>query len=362
MILVGFAAKRGHAWHFDPTQFEAGQSNHYEGAIPIEDAVSRIFPYPYHYAQNFGQIMSPERDANGDLVPYEVDGAPLILPDANSIKIAHTMNGQTFNWVDNGGHSDSFQIHQPVEWLIDTCKLIVDDDGLQLATVGKLRGGAVCWAQFELPETLIIDGVQIRPFLLATTSVDGSIATTFGCKGTNVTCDNTHAAAMSEKGQSYSVKHTAHSSAKLSDARQALNLVIQNQGAFKREIEILLDVKVSEGDWEKLLFDIAPQKDEESNPRGATVAQNKRDAINGLWMHDARVAPWRNSGWGAIQAVNTHAHWMTQVRGDASRAERSYERMVSGAHDSLDADSIKRLARVLVPKEAKKLAPLLAIA
>jgi len=55
--------------------------------------------------------------------------------------------------------------------------------------------------------------VEFRPNLLATTSFDGSIATTFKRTVTTTVCDNTRELALTEKGQHYKVKHTRGSRA-----------------------------------------------------------------------------------------------------------------------------------------------------
>lgn len=38
------------------------------------------------------------------------------------------------------------------------------------------------------------------------------------------------------------------------------------------------------------------------------MAECKRDALNRLYRHDERVAPWAGTGLGVVQAVNTYAH------------------------------------------------------
>ena len=56
------------------------------------------------------------------------------------------------------------------------------------------------------------------PNLLATTSFDGSIATTFKRTITDVVCDNTREIALAEQGQTYKVNHSRHSHAQLAPA------------------------------------------------------------------------------------------------------------------------------------------------
>jgi hypothetical protein len=61
--------------------------------------------------------------------------------------------------------------------------------------------------------------------LLATTSFDGSIATTFKRTVTLTVCDNTRELALAEAGQQVKVKHSRYSTLKLADARHALQMI-----------------------------------------------------------------------------------------------------------------------------------------
>ncbi|HHT13129.1 MAG TPA: DUF932 domain-containing protein [Propionibacterium sp.] len=57
---------------------------------------------------------------------------------------------------------------------------VLDDDDLQVGSAGLLRGGAQGWVQIEAEATQMVEGVEHRPFLTAATSMDGSLATTYG--------------------------------------------------------------------------------------------------------------------------------------------------------------------------------------
>ncbi|NKR23343.1 DUF932 domain-containing protein, partial [Rhodococcus hoagii] len=58
-----------------------------------------------------------------------------------------------------------------------------------------LRQGGQAWVEVSVPETLHDDraGFGYRPNLLAATSLDGSLATTYGRTVTATVCDNTMA-------------------------------------------------------------------------------------------------------------------------------------------------------------------------
>jgi hypothetical protein len=88
-----------------------------------------------------------------------------------------------------------------------------------------------------------------RPNLLATTSFDGSIATTFKRTITATVCDNTRDLALAEKGQEYKVRHTRYSAAKITQAREALAVIHTLGEDFAKELEILANTSVTDDQW-----------------------------------------------------------------------------------------------------------------
>jgi len=74
--------------------------------------------------------------------------------------------------------------------LLTTVADLLDDD-LVNSSAGLLRGGAIAWVEVSMPDTIATpDGVTFRPNLLATTSFDGSIATTYKRTVTITVCEN----------------------------------------------------------------------------------------------------------------------------------------------------------------------------
>jgi hypothetical protein len=76
------------------------------------------------------------------------------------------------------------------------------------------------------------------------------------------------------------------------------------------------------------------------------MARNKQDALRQLWNADDRVEPWKNTGWGVIQAVNTYAHHIQGVK-VISREERNMDNAVRGVYDLLDQETLTGLEKVL---------------
>ena len=151
-----------------------------------------------------------------------------------------------------GIFAPGYNMHQYREWLVSTVADVLDDD-LAISSAGLLRGGAVAWVEVSVPESITTpEGVEFRPNLLATTSFDGSIATTFKRTITDVICDNTRESALAETGQTYKVKHSRHSHTQLAPAREALAVVHTLADDFAREVADLCATTVTEQQWGRL--------------------------------------------------------------------------------------------------------------
>jgi phage/plasmid-like protein (TIGR03299 family) len=328
--LIGFTAKRGTAWHYradlqtvDPITGHKG--NHYRGAIPMDHVQRRLF--------NWEAVASPVFVGN----PNDND---MLIPDPDTQAIVRSDNNKIFKYF-----TDSYAIHQFEETLLTRVSDLLDSD-LSIGSAGLLKGGARAWVSVEVPETLSTpEGVDFRPNLLACSSHDGSLATTFKRVITAVVCDNTLTCALGEKGQVFKAKHTANSLSKISNAREALNIIYQDADAFQQEVRKLCSVKVSDQQWSQFLDAHVPMPEKEG--RGHTMAVNKRETLTQLWNADPRVNPWKNTKFGVLQAGNTYFHHLNSVRGKADRGERNMMNALTDETAKNDQEIIRDLEKVL---------------
>ena len=239
--------------------------------------------------------------------------------------------------------------HQYRQWLLSTVADLLDDD-LVISSAGLLRGGAIAWVEVSMPETITTpEGVAFRPNLLATTSFDGSIATTYKRTVTDTVCDNTRELALSERGQEVKVKHSRNSHAQLGPARQALALVHNLADDFAAEVARLCATTVTAGQWQRFLDVQVPQVDAMGQPlagRALTLAGTRRDTLAALYRNDPRVAPWSGTAHGVLQAVSTYDQHQATVRG-SSRAERNSLKTITGDFGRLDRQSWHNLQPLL---------------
>lgn len=324
--LIGFTEQRGHAWHYRADE-QGAESNHYAGAVPIEDVRRRLFHWHAVEAKLSATWMTP------DGVGFAEDPVrkAIVRPDTGAIL---------------GVFKDGYTIHQYDEWLLGAIASMLDDE-LQIGSAGLLKGGGVAWVQVEVPETITTpEGVAFRPHLYGTTSCDGSLATTYGRSVQLVVCDNTLSAALGERGQRFKVKHSRYSGLKLQDARDALAIVHSTGDDFSRQVAELCAVTVTDRQFSQFLDSLIGVPAADASQRTKTMAANKREGFDRLWQHDARVAPWKNTAFGVVQAVNTHTHHEGIVRG-MDRAERNTLRAVTGGVDAMDCDTVERIMAVV---------------
>ena len=316
-VLVGFTDQRGTAWHYKK-DMQGDEPNHYPKAIPVGDVSRRLFTWhaiemSMYVKTSSGEIEVPNRKAIVRDDTFTVLGVP----------------------------SKAYMPHQYDEWLLTKVGNLIDDD-LSIGSAGLLKGGAVAWVQIEMPENMKVEGVEFRPHLLATTSFNGEIATLYKRTCTIVVCDNTRAAALRETSEELRVKHTSGSLLRLSDAQQALKIVHQVGDDFAAEIKELMAINVSDKHFDRFLNVLVPSRDDDSRQL-QTRADNTKHTLRQMWQTDIRCAPFRNTGFGVVQTVNTWRQHVKPTRNGRSIIERTMMDTLTGITESSDRKVVDAL-------------------
>jgi len=313
-VLIGFTDQRGTAWHYKKDE-QGDEPNHYAQAIPVDDVLRRLFAWhaielPMFVSTTKGNVEVPNRKAIVRDDTFDVLGVP----------------------------SKAYMPHQYDEWLLKNVSNLIDDT-LAIGSAGLLKGGAVAWVQIEMPENMKVAGVEFRPHLLATTSFNGEIATLYKRTCTIVVCDNTRARALRESSDEVRVKHTSGSLLRLNDAREALNIVHQLGDDFAKEIDALMSMKVSDRGFDRVLNMLVPAGDNDSRQL-QTRAEGTRNVLRQMWQTDIRCAPFRNTGFGVLQTVNTWRQHMKPTRKGRSIIERTMMDTLTGITEVADREVV----------------------
>jgi len=341
--LIGCTDKRGTAWHWR-AQEQGARSNHYPGAIPVEDVQDRLFGWQAESRRLAVELPAAVVDAT-----HWENGLPsrwAVLPNRQAICRS---DDDTVLGIFGPGYVR----HQYTEWLLTAVADLLDDD-LAISSAALLRGGAIAWVEVSMPDTITTpEGVAFRPNLLATTSFDGSIATTYKRTVTDTVCDNTRELALAEVGQAFKVKHSRNSIAQLATGSAGPGAGAGAQPSlgdeFAAEVAQLCAITVTHGQWQRFLDAQVPRVDATGQPltgRALTLAGAKRDTLAGLYRNDPRVAPWAGTAHGVLQAVSSYDQHQATVRGSI-RAERNSLKTITGDFGRLDRTTCTTLTAIL---------------
>jgi phage/plasmid-like protein (TIGR03299 family) len=324
--LFGFTKKRGRSawWRMD--ELNGGRPNHFEGPVPIDRATELV---------GFNVVGLPcyVQLPNGQFAPLKSERKALCCDDMFASGVADDLG------VFKPGYNE--KDHQYTPWTLKLHEKVAGQ-GLDLGSIGLLANRGKVYAQYELPENVKTkEGVEFRPNLLFATSFDGSLASIMKRTKTIVECDNTLEAATGEIGQAYKIKHTKYSGFRVHDAREALNIIVDDAETYAAEIAALCEASVTALQWKQFLDAYVPVPSEakvaeSKSTRGQTMAVTKREMLEKLYLTDQRAAPWVNTVWGVLQACNTYNQHESLIRGPVHRAVRNMEAVVSGKNADND--------------------------
>lgn len=314
-VIRGFGRARG---------INTGDDTYYPGAIPAERVIEHIgFPI-----------------SEGSISATIVDDSGVTTVEDPRRKAVVRMDTQRVLGVFMSG----YQIHQPREWCLDNLNLLTDG-GLQISTSMVLREGAVVAVQAELPDNREAPGGVIhRPYVLAATSQDGSIATSYATGSTVLACENSLSAILYGNELRHRIRHTSNSLLRVGEVRERLSIIVERVGdQFDEQVRALLDQKVTDQKFMEIVNAYTGVEGKKPG-RSLTMAENRVEALRDLWVNDDRVAPWRNTAYGVLSAFNTAKHHVFGGKGD--RDERNAMAKVVGDWDSFDAAVVRLLERV----------------
>jgi phage/plasmid-like protein (TIGR03299 family) len=349
-VLIGCTDRRGSAWHYradlqtpwdfeyedehGATQKDMGIGNHYPGGIPVTHVIGRLFNWEPLTAPVYAQIEHP----GGMLEFLEIPNAQRIYPSDDP---THTF------WI----AKDSYVPHDYTDTLVHSVADIIDTSRSELviSSAGLLKGRAIAWVEVSVPDSITTpEGIVFRPNILATTSLNGTVASTWKRTVTDVVCDNTRAIALAEKGQTYKVRHTANSGVRIHDARTALAIIHTTADDIEREFAELCRIEVTDRQFFAIVEELtAPKNGKEESKMGATMRKNKMEQLSQLWRNDNRVTPWKGTGYGVIQAVNTWEQHLRGTRRGTSKAERNMVETIDGSIEQNDRKVYATMMRVL---------------
>jgi phage/plasmid-like protein (TIGR03299 family) len=197
------------------------------------------------------------------------------------------------------------------DWLVGTVRECVKPSELEISSAGMLKNRSQAWIQIERPDTAVgPDGIKFSPHVTLSMALDNSLANQINQNQQFTICDNT---LRITRDQGIAFKKTSGANSKLGVYREVMLAIMRGENDFKATLESLLADEVSNRRFSKFLDSFLPVNDDDT-PAKKSRSNRVRQEITHLYQYDERVAPWRGTGLGVVQAVNTWETHMSQLR------------------------------------------------
>ena len=176
--------------------------------------------------------------------------------------------------------------------------------GLELETAGTMFDGRRFFASAKLAENHIGKGDHIRGHLLATTSCDGTLRTTFKFVATRTVCNNTLTMALQENNAVGTVKVSHRSDLNVAEVKERLGIAPKTFETFVGEMRKLTKVKIKVATAEEMTTKLFPAMDGTNGPQ-PRVFKSVMDLFRGLATGD-ELPGTHGTAWGYLNAVTEH--------------------------------------------------------
>lgn len=226
--------------------------------------------------------------------------------------------------------TDKYKIVQNVEAFDFTDALIGSE--MRYETAGSLKKGRTIWLLGKMPDRFIC-GDKFEPYIVFSNSHDGTGAVKIAMTPIRVVCNNTLNMALHSAKRSWSTKHMGDMSAKLSEARQTLELANEYLDNLSIEAEKLANETMKEDDVIKTLNEMFPI-DEDASDRQKQNVQNAKDGIM-ICMVRPDIAQFLGTKWGFINAVSDYVGHSVPARLTTNYQENNWGKIMNG-HPILD--------------------------
>jgi phage/plasmid-like protein (TIGR03299 family) len=139
-------------------------------------------------------------------------------------------------------------------------------EGINIETVGSLKGGRATWMLAKMPEQKILRD-DFAPYLLLLNSHDGSRALTVAMTPIRIACFNTVNVALAEAKQKWSFRHTRNVRSRMEMAQRTMGLAGTYMDALAKRSEQLAATKMSRLDFERYIEALFPLSGNEVSDR-----------------------------------------------------------------------------------------------
>jgi len=238
---------------------------------------------------------------------------------------------------------DGYRVLQNSEGF-DMLGALLEGGEVEVETAGSLRGGRHVWALARLHRDLHIDGDEHVPYVLFTTSHDGSSSVKVATTPVRVVCMNTLRWALQGARSTWSVRHTASVADRVDEARKTLRLAWTFYDEFEHDVRYLMSRPVTEAQFEQVVQRTFPTPKDATDQQRAR-AEDRRGQVASIYLRSTEVGEFTGTAWGTLQAFNTWDLWKRPTRG-GQPLEQQAMRVLTGRTEAFTQEVRRHLAAV----------------
>lgn len=249
---------------------------------------------------------------------------------------------------------DDYTILQNSE-AFDAMATVLEDNGLVYESAGALREGRSVWLLARSPESFkIVEGDEVVPYVLLSTSHVGKSAVRILGTSVRVVCANTERIALSgSSARGASIRHTANLQDRIKDARGLFSRYKIGVDNFVADAKLMASTPAPPSLTTTVIKKavdllIPPTSDADllsqlvaAPPSAAQVARDERrqKAENAIIanLFNERQAPAKGTVWALHNAITEYIeHQSNGFRGtETAKAENRFESLVYGAKEEI---------------------------
>ena len=223
--------------------------------------------------------------------------------------------------------TDRYKVVQNHEAFAFTDSLL--KEGVRYETAGSLQGGRRIWLLAHMPHEYMISGERFSPYLLFSSTHDGSGAVKVALTPIRVVCQNTLNLALSNAKRSWSMIHTGNIQNKLEEARDTLFMAENYMDSLGKEFErlraiTLPDKKVME--YMELLLPV----EENATPQQKKNIRRLQEDMKIRYFDAPDLQDVGRNAYRFINAVSDFATHAEPLRKTANYKENLFARTVEG--------------------------------
>ncbi len=223
--------------------------------------------------------------------------------------------------------TDRYRVVQNAEAFAFTDALL--GEGVRYETAGSLQDGKKIWILAKLPDKYIIEGEQIDPYLVFSSSHDGSGSIKVAMTPVRVVCQNTLNLALGTAKRVWATVHVGDLAAKMDEAHNTLLLAEKYMGRLGMEFSRLSKIKLSDQKVMEYIDLLLPMDEQPTDIHRKNITRIRED-MKRRYFDAPDLKHVGKNAYRFINAVSDFATHAKPLRNTANYQENMFAKTIEG--------------------------------